>query len=128
MGDQALGGTLVDGDLAEWGLPAAGGPDRGPGAQARVIGAEQKIKGAAKYAFPGQGGGSRIDVTARIRTGDVLILRFGDNGVGKAEGVAAGGQVGSMIVKSLVAQLGAEMKVDDSSGRQIDLKIPLKTG
>jgi two-component sensor histidine kinase len=89
------------------------------------------LSNAAKHAFPGETGGSAereggIVVQAQLDEGDVLILHFSDNGVGKGEPATAGGKVGSLIVESLVTQLSAEMTVTEGAGRHIELKIPLR--
>ncbi|MCW6511889.1 sensor histidine kinase [Lichenifustis flavocetrariae] len=70
---------------------------------------------AVKYAFPNGGPDSRILVTYEADGAD-WKLTISDNGVGKAPQVGKlGGGLGTMIVDSLVRQLGAAM--DEVSGK-----------
>jgi two-component sensor histidine kinase len=83
------------------------------------------ISNASKHAFPdGRSGVIRVTV---VPTGNhAIVLSVRDNGVGRGGSAESEERVGSMILRSLAAQLGAEMKVIDSDGLQVDLTIPLQ--
>jgi two-component sensor histidine kinase len=92
------------------------------------------LSNAAKHAFP-EGRPGVIQVVAERVGENVLLLTVSDNGIGRGssaerpDGRSPGAgrpvQVGGMIVRSLAAQLGAAMKVDDREGRRVELTIPL---
>lgn len=70
------------------------------------------ITNAAKYAFGGQQGGV-ITVRLRVR-GERATLTISDNGRGFTPGSAPG--VGSRLVKSLAAQIGARLRIVSRRG------------
>jgi PAS domain S-box-containing protein len=70
------------------------------------------ITNAAKYAFPGRNDGT---ITVRLRTrGQRATLTISDNGRGLEPGAAPG--VGSRLVKSLAAQIGARLRIVSGRG------------
>jgi two-component sensor histidine kinase len=84
------------------------------------------LSNAAKHAFP-SGRSGVISVVAEQIGNHSIQLSVGDDGVGRTRQIENSGQVGSMIVRSLAAQLGAKMDVVDGNGFRIDLIIPLKS-
>ncbi|MEO3428803.1 sensor histidine kinase [Pelagibius sp. CAU 1746] len=87
------------------------------------------VSNAAKHAFP-DGRAGVISVAAHPQEKDVLRLSVGDNGVGRPEASrvrGAGGResVGDMIVRSLVAQLDAELETTGADGHEVVMTIPL---
>lgn len=66
---------------------------------------------ALKYAFPAGRAGGAVQVTYESRGPDWKLV-VADNGVGKSQEAPAGpGGLGTVIVKALVKQLGAELEV-----------------
>ncbi len=94
--------------------------DRGmiPSATAVSLGliVTELVINALKYAFPARTEGGVVDVAYRIDGAD-WTLAIADNGIGKADGLAAekGGGLGTTIVNSLAKQLGATVTITSSS-------------
>ncbi|WP_340115281.1 sensor histidine kinase [Pelagibius sp. 7325] len=82
------------------------------------------LSNAAKHAFP-DGRAGRIEVVAKRIDGNRLQLSVSDNGVGLAGPAGDGGTVGSMIVRSLAAQLRAQTRRFGEDGFCIAFTIPL---
>ncbi|MEQ9198485.1 MAG: sensor histidine kinase, partial [Rhodospirillales bacterium] len=82
------------------------------------------LSNAAKHAFP-DGRAGRIEVVAKRIDGNRLQLSVGDNGVGLAGPAGESGTVGSMIVRSLTAQLHAQTRRFGEDGFRIEFTIPL---
>lgn len=67
------------------------------------------LSNALRHAFVGTDGGV-IDVGLSRSGGGQLILTVADNGVGETNSDNSGGGIGSLIIKSLVQQLGATLQ------------------
>ena len=94
------------------------------------------VTNAFKHAFAGAApGGRRVSVSLAHAAGGKLLLSVADNGTGGTAnhpsdlvdephvGTGRGGGMGTRLIDSLVAQLGAELTHDDSSGRKTDLSF-----
>ena len=94
------------------------------------------LSNAAKHGFPDGRAGS-ILVSAAPLSENAISLSISDDGVGGDSAIAGSagieefaegeGRVGSMILRSLAAQLGAVMNIDDRNGMRVELTIPLTT-
>ena len=78
---------------------------------------------AVKHAFP-EGCGGTIVIEAAEDTTGTLRLQVGDDGVGRSGAPAAQGNVGSLIVSSLVTQLKARMTVEEQNGLRVTIQVP----
>ena len=94
------------------------------------------LSNAAKHAFPDGRAGS-ILVSAAPLSETAISLMISDDGVGGDSAIAGGagieglgegdGSVGSVILRSLAAQLGAVINIDDRNGMRVELTIPMTT-
>jgi len=83
------------------------------------------VTNALRHAFPGGRAGSvRVGL---VQEGDDLLVRISDDGVGMAPQPESSG-LGSRIIRSLAAQVGAAVEVDSSSatGTVVILRVPLQ--
>lgn len=83
------------------------------------------LSNASKHAFPG-GRPGVVRVSVKQTGNHAIVLSVHDNGVGRSSAAEGPERVGNMILRSLAAQLGAEMHVVDNDGLQVDLTIPLQ--
>jgi len=74
----------------------------------------------------GAGASGRIDVSLR-RNGALIELRVSDSGPGPAKSRPAGGRgIGMDIVRSLIKQIGGEMRIDTGQGAGVTVSFPEK--
>jgi two-component sensor histidine kinase len=79
------------------------------------------VTNAVKYAYP-KGEAGAITVAFR-RDGHRLTLTVGDHGQGLASEPGAGG-LGTRLVRSLLDQLGGEMRVRNDGGTAFEITLP----
>ncbi len=83
------------------------------------------VTNALRHAFPGgRPGAVRVGL---VQEGDDLLVRVSDDGVGMATQPEGTG-LGSRIIRSLAAQVGAVVEVESfcSAGTTVILRVPLK--
>jgi len=83
------------------------------------------VTNALRHAFAGRPGGTvHVEAVAEIGT---LVLRVSDNGVGMP--AEAGPGLGSRLIRSLTARLGAAMQIESTArdGTVVTLRLPLET-
>jgi PAS domain S-box-containing protein len=73
------------------------------------------VTNAFKYAYPAEGTGGRICVAVDLR-GDEIAITVEDEGVGLPENfsVAGGGNLGMILINSLLTQLSGKIDVSDN--------------
>lgn len=81
------------------------------------------VTNAVKYAYP-NGEAGTITVTFG-RVGDRLTLTVGDHGQGLASDPAIGG-LGMRLVRSLLDQLGGEIRVHNDGGAAFEITLPVE--
>jgi two-component sensor histidine kinase len=81
------------------------------------------VTNAAKYAYPnGEAGAIRVKFG---RDGDRLLLSVRDDGPGMPETPGPGG-LGMRLVRSLLDQLGGELRVHSSRGAAFEISLPVE--
>jgi len=70
------------------------------------------VTNAFKYAYPAEGSGGRVSVGVDLKDGEIAIT-VKDDGVGLPEGfsVAGGGNLGMILIGSLLAQLSGRIEI-----------------
>lgn len=91
--------------------------------------ANELMTNAIKHAFPA--GGGKVSLGLSVE-GEELVLRVEDDGVGpkatdEAHAAALHGGLGTLILESLVAQLGANLRVGgrEGGGTAAELRLPV---
>ena len=84
------------------------------------------ITNTMKYAFPeGETGTIRV---AAERVDTAVRLTYSDDGVGMPDTVAGDGSLGLVIIRSLVEQIGGQMRVDGDHGTRFEITFPTPAG
>lgn len=81
------------------------------------------VTNAIKHAF-GEGGGG-IKITYRVYA-DCLVLGVADDGTAALEEtyIAEGSGTGSLLIRSMVSQLKAELSIETDNGTNIEVRMP----
>jgi two-component sensor histidine kinase/PAS domain-containing protein len=89
-----------------------------------ALAVSEALTNALRHAFPGRASGT-VTVDA-VSEHPELIVRVSDDGVGMQPGAGAGG-LGSNIIRSLSARLGATVRIESGAGAGtvVTLRLPL---
>ena len=85
------------------------------------------VTNAFKYAYPAEGSGGRVSVAVDLKDGEIAIT-VKDDGVGLPEGfsVAGGGNLGMILIGSLLAQLSGRIETGDNApGTCFTVTVPV---
>jgi PAS domain S-box-containing protein len=86
------------------------------------------VTNAFKYAYPAEGSSGKVSVIVDLKDGKVVIT-ISDNGVGLPQGfsVAGGGNLGMVLVASLLAQLSGQIEAaDNRPGARFTITVPVE--
>ncbi|HLZ08713.1 MAG TPA: sensor histidine kinase, partial [Chloroflexota bacterium] len=85
------------------------------------------VTNAFKYAYPTEGSGGRVSVAVELKN-DEIAITVKDDGAGLPDGfsVAGGGNLGMILISSLLAQLSGRIEASDNRpGAQFLVTVPV---